>query len=163
MKNPFKKIYTACLAAALLLSLAASAYPTTVREITQSLTCVCGCNMVVAACEGSMPCGPAAQITKEVEQMLVKGKTKNEIINYYVQTRGETILAAPTKKGFNLTAWVLPFLSIVVAGGAIYFFLSRAIIHRKESMRDMGSSADAGSISDEALKQIENELKDFEI
>ena len=162
MKNPFKKIYTAGLAAALLLSLAASAYPITAQDITQNLTCTCGCNMLVSACE-NMECGLARQITKEVEQMLASGKTKDEIIDYYVQTRGETILAAPTKKGFNLTAWILPFLAIVVAGGAIYMFLSRAIIHRKQSMPDMGSSAQAGNISNEALKQIENELKDFEI
>jgi hypothetical protein len=42
----------------------------TVAEITKDLTCDCGCNMVVSACEGTMECSPARQITDQVAQLI---------------------------------------------------------------------------------------------
>jgi cytochrome c-type biogenesis protein CcmH len=89
----------------------------TVGEITQELTCTCGCNMLVSACEGAMECSAANGIKAQVMEKLNRGQSKEEIIGYFVNRFGEKILSAPTKKGFNLTAWILPFFAIVSGGG----------------------------------------------
>ena len=103
---------------------ASPAFSTTASEITQALTCTCGCNMLVSACEGSMECTAAKQITDEVANMIAKGYSKDQIIRNFQDKHGEKILAAPTKKGFNLTAWIIPFLALILGGGGIYLFLT---------------------------------------
>ncbi|MFH1624450.1 MAG: cytochrome c-type biogenesis protein CcmH [Pseudomonadota bacterium] len=139
------------------------AFSTTVGEITEELACTCGCGMVVSACEGSMECGAAKQITDEVRQMLDKRRSKDEIIQYFVNAYGERILAAPTKKGFNLSAWIFPFFAIVLAGGGIYIFLDRCLASRNK-IADRSRSSDMTKITDRKyLDQFEKELKDFEL
>ena len=141
----------------------ATGFALTASEITRGLTCTCGCNMVVAACEGSMECGPAAEITRQVEQMVEEGQTKQEILQYYVNKHGETILAAPTKEGFNFLAWVLPFLGLALGVGGIYLFIDRALgsgiaIDEADESRENTPEADK-----KYYDQIKDELDAFEI
>ncbi|MEE9435913.1 MAG: cytochrome c-type biogenesis protein CcmH, partial [Candidatus Adiutricales bacterium] len=98
MVGEIKKTYLAFLLfAAGLVLMPVKAFSLTASEITQKMTCTCGCSMVLAACEGSMECGPAAQITREVVHMIDQGQTKADILKFYVYNYGETILAEPTK------------------------------------------------------------------
>ncbi len=111
--------------------LASHAFALTVGEITKGCSCTCNCNMLVSACEGSMECSAAKQITVKVTQMVNAGQSKDEIISYFVETNGEKILAGPTQKGFNLTAWILLFLAIMLGGGGLYVFLNRRLSSKK--------------------------------
>lgn len=141
----------------------ASGFSVTASEITRGMACTCGCNMVVAACEGSMECSAAAQITREVEQMVEEGRTKKEILQNFVNRYGETILAAPTKEGFNFLAWVLPFMALALGVGGIYLFIDRAL----RSGIEIDESAEPRENIPEADKkyydQINRELDAFEI
>ncbi len=133
----------------------------TVGEITQELTCTCGCNMVVSACEGAMECSAADAIKAQVMEKLSEGQSKEEIIGYFVNRYGEKILSAPTKKGFNLTAWILPFFALLFGGGILYFTLKKwhSIGGEREEGRD---SHDRGKAEEEYLERFEEELKDFD-
>ncbi len=141
---------------------AAHVFALTAGEIAQGLTCTCGCNMLVSACEGSMECAPAKEITDQVAQMIETGQSKEEIIQYFVSTKGERILAAPTKKGFNLTAWILPFLAIILGGVAIYIFLDKCLASRKDSARESEYSDKRQIPEKKYCDLFEKELKDFE-
>jgi cytochrome c-type biogenesis protein CcmH len=56
---------------------------------------------------------PIAQRMKEfIKQRIAAGDTKSEIKARLVANFGQAVLAAPPKKGFNLLAWVLPFVGI---------------------------------------------------
>lgn len=141
----------------------ASGFSVTASEITRGMACTCGCNMVVAACEGSMECSAAAQITREVEQMVEEGRTKKEILQNFVNRYGETILAAPTKEGFNFLAWVLPFMALALGVGGIYLFIDRAL---RSSIAIDESAEPRENISEADKKyydQINRELDAFEI
>ncbi len=140
---------------------ASPAFSTTAGEITQALTCTCGCNMLVSACEGSMECTAAKQITDEVIQKLGEGQSKDEIIQYFVGSYGERILAAPTKKGFNLTAWILPFFAIALGGAGIYIFLNRCLASRKDIIDGFEFSEKKQTTDKKYLDQFEKELADF--
>ncbi|MFQ5841070.1 MAG: cytochrome c-type biogenesis protein CcmH [Thermodesulfobacteriota bacterium] len=133
----------------------------TVGEITQELTCTCGCNMVVSACEGAMECSAANGIKAQVMEKLSMGQSKEEIIRYFVSRYGEKILSAPTKQGFNLTAWILPFLAIVLGGGILYFTLKRwySMGEEHEEGKD---GLDSGKPEDKYLERFDEELKDFD-
>lgn len=136
---------------------------TTIGEITQALTCTCGCNMVVGACEGAMECSSARAITEEVTRLVSKGKSRDQIIKYFVEKYGEKILSAPTKKGFNLTAWILPFLSIVLGGGLLYLFLSKCLTYKRTKTDHKDNSDDMLNIDKQYMERINNELKEYDI
>ncbi|MCL4704933.1 cytochrome c-type biogenesis protein CcmH [bacterium] len=97
----------------------------TIGEIKKSLICLCDCNMTVEACEGAMACEAAEKLNAEAQQLIDKGMDKPQILASFISRYGEHILAAPTKKGFNLTAWILPFAVIIVAGVGIVTILRR--------------------------------------
>jgi cytochrome c-type biogenesis protein CcmH len=133
----------------------------TVDEITRGLACTCGCNMLVSACEGAMECGAADRIKAQVMERLKLGQSKEEIIGYFVSRYGEKVLSAPTKKGFNLTAWVLPFLVVVSGGGILYLTLKRwhsTGRERKEDRKAVGR----GKVEGKYLERFEQELKEFD-
>src|SRR5207247_10047268 len=68
---------------------------------------------------------PIAQRMKQfIKGRIAAGDTKSEIKATLVANFGEAVLAAPPKKGFNLLAWVLPFVG-VGAGALVLGALAR--------------------------------------
>lgn len=98
-------------------------------SIAGNLMCQCGCGLTVLACGDTMDCTPGDQMKAIIRQQLADGKANAEIIDYFQEIYGEVVLAAPTKSGFNLTAWVTPFAAIALAGvalgGSIWVWVSR--------------------------------------
>jgi cytochrome c-type biogenesis protein CcmH len=139
------------------------AFALTSGEITQVLTCTCGCNLLVSACAVSMKCGQSREIIDQVSQMIEKGRSKENIIQYFVGTHGEKILAAPTKEGFNLTAWILPFLVIILGAGIIYVFIDKCLISRKDTSDESEYDNKKHVSESKYLDLFEKELKDFEL
>lgn len=137
------------------------AFSVTVGEITQELTCTCGCNMVVSACEGAMECSAANKIKTEVLEKLNQGQSKEEIIRYFLNLYGEKILSAPTKKGFNLTAWILPFLAIL-SGGVVVYFVIKKWFSMGRDREEERSLIDREKVDEKYLEKFEEELKNFE-
>ena len=91
------------------------------KDVEKELMCQCGCTMVVDVCD----CGTADQMRDKIAGMLSDGQDKGSIVAYFVDQYGEKVLATPTKQGFNLVAWIGPFVA-VLAGGTGLFFLLRA-------------------------------------
>jgi cytochrome c-type biogenesis protein CcmH len=61
---------------------------------------------------------PAArQIKNFIAERIQAGDSKEQIKDRLVAVYGKQILAAPPKEGFDLLAWVLPFVGLV--GGAL--------------------------------------------
>ncbi|MBI4481979.1 MAG: cytochrome c-type biogenesis protein CcmH [Acidobacteria bacterium] len=94
----------------------------TIQEVTENLICDCGTcpHMPVSLCQ----CGHADGVRAEVQALLAQGKTKDEILKSFVGRYGERILSMPGKKGFQLTAWVLPFLALAAGGWAAWSWVS---------------------------------------
>jgi cytochrome c-type biogenesis protein CcmH len=57
--------------------------------------------------------------------MIDSGQSEDQIIQSYVAKYGQTVLAAPTKSGFNLTAWAIPFFAFVIGGGLLFAYLKK--------------------------------------
>jgi cytochrome c-type biogenesis protein CcmH len=89
------------------------------------------------------------------------GETKEQIIGYFVNKHGERILSAPTKRGFNLVAWITPFAVIIIVG----FFIKR-IIHEWATKgiteEAKGSDFKTQDSLDKYKKILEKELEEFE-
>jgi cytochrome c-type biogenesis protein CcmH len=85
-----------------------------VETIASQLICLCGCGKLLNVCEMDT----ARQMRSVISEKLEAGWNTKRIISYMTETYGERVLAAPTKRGFNLTAWVTPF-AFILAGGAV--------------------------------------------
>jgi cytochrome c-type biogenesis protein CcmH len=91
--------------------------------------------------------------------MLDSGQTKDQIYAQLVSQYSKKILASPTKKGFDMVAWVLPFAGAILMGiFAVYAIRSRL---RKEEK----AAENIGVIEEPKLQKyidkIERELKEY--
>ncbi len=110
------------------------AFALTSKDIEKELMCQCGCTMVVDVCD----CETANQIREKIAGMIGQGQDKGQIVAYFVGQYGEKMLAAPTKKGFNLVAWVVPFAAVLVGGTGLFFIL-QAWVRKGRKTDDQGT------------------------
>jgi cytochrome c-type biogenesis protein CcmH len=96
----------------------------TLAIISQALTCQCGCGLTVANCNHPT-CSFSVPVREQIESMIGKGESGAQIIAFYRQKYGEKVLSAPTTEGFNMVAWVMPFLVVVLGGAVIVYTASR--------------------------------------
>jgi cytochrome c-type biogenesis protein CcmH len=87
--------------------------PPTVDEVARELISQCGSGMILA----DHDCAVARSMKASIQSQIDAGKTKEEILDYFVSIYGEQVLATPRKSGFSLTAWVMPI--VVIAAGAV--------------------------------------------
>lgn len=93
-----------------------------VDYVTERIICDCGCsNLTVKNCT----CGKADRVRSEIAQRLGRGETAEQILKSYVDEYGEQILSAPTREGFNLLGWLLPFGAVLLGGAALVLILRR--------------------------------------
>ena len=125
------------------------------RKVLDSILCQCGCNLTAYACEGTMLCSVSSAMRKDAERMLASGMTADQAIKAFAADYGEGILAAPPKSGFDLTAWVLPFV-VLGAGGLLVAFSIKA-------WRPKAAAEGAGEVEVQPdpkyLERIEKELE----
>lgn len=113
--------------------------------------------------------GAAPRIQAEVRVMLAQGKNHDQIIEHYVEQFGERILAEPAKKGFNLAAYVVPYLALALGAVAVVMVFRRNRYRRglssaaapTASGQTPASKPDAPgpASADDYRKRIEEELK----
>ena len=138
--------------------LATPASAATVSSIGEKLVCQCGCNQTVAACPDN-PCPSADPMRILIEQKLAQGQSEAQIIQAFVTQYGEQVLVTPPKSGFNLVAWILPFVVILVGGAIIYLSLKRWVGQGKVQQVNADTSSEK---DDEKYRlRLEKELKDF--
>jgi len=85
-----------------------------IADLENALMCQCDdeCGKVLVNCT----CDTAKETRADFRKKLESGLTVDQVIQVYVDKYGETVLSAPTKSGFNLTAWLTPFAAIVGGG-----------------------------------------------
>jgi len=131
-----------------------------VDEIGANLLCQCGCTMVLRTCD----CGTAEQLRGEIRAMLDQGKTKSDILDFYVGKYGDKVLSAPKAEGFNLTGYVTPFIAILASAVIIAFVVRRWVLQTKtaSSAPALASSSTAPASIDDLRDRMQRELSEYE-
>lgn len=132
------------------------------KEFSQLFVCNCDCGPQIDPLDETQ-CPSAKVFRKEIEQMLREGKSKEEIRDYYVSQFGESILRAPLKSGFSLTAWIFPFVSLAAGGGGIWFLIQRRINRNRHKLQTGNEEMIVTSSIESELYQemIESERKKY--
>ena len=75
--------------------------------------------LMCPVCQGQTVAESNSQLAlsmKEVIKIKIsEGKSKKEILDYFITQYGETILAKPPIKGFNLILWILPPIILILS------------------------------------------------
>jgi cytochrome c-type biogenesis protein CcmH len=127
-------------------------------EVSEGLTCQCGCGLTVANC--NMPtCGFSVPMRRDIDRMIGEGKTRAQIISFYRAQYGEKVLSAPTTEGFNILAWTMPFIALAVGGGLMVVALGRW--HSSAPVAPADSKAGAQlSFDPELRRKLEKEIEE---
>ena len=107
--------------------------------LTHELRCMKCQNNSIA----DSPAGLAADLRREIKDMLLAGKTDDEIRAFMVQRYGNVILFTPPLKGSSIWVWVLPGLA-AVAGLVIAIRVVRRrarLVDQDDSIVDSEESA----------------------
>jgi len=110
---------------------------TTVNEVEGEVMCpVCGTLLELAD-------SPQARREKVfVAKLVAAGKSKSEVKDALVAQYGEEVLATPEASGFDLSAYLVPILAILVAAVALAYSVVR---WRRNSEPGGGPTGGAGA------------------
>ncbi len=129
----------------------------TVGNISKELVCQCGCGMVLDNCDHAQ-CASRERMTASIEEQLAQGKSKGEIIGLFIEQYGEQVRAVPSKSGFNLIVWVVPFVALA-AGGVVVSLVIRTWGRKG---RRFPVTYETGAEDEEYRRRLERELEEFE-
>ena len=105
------------------------------------------------------PLPPTLQATYTFRGMVRQGLNADQIVSAFVDKYGKVILAAPPAEGFDLMAWILPFI-VLLSGFVFVYWLIRVWLIRKPALAS--GTAGTSEIPESYQKRIERELKDLE-
>ena len=93
-----------------------------VRRVAENLRCVVCEHQSVAESNAEL----AGQMREIIRQQLSSGRTEREIMQFFVERYGDTILYTPPRRGFSLLAWLVPVMVLLGSGScAVIFWLRR--------------------------------------
>ena len=133
---------------------AAAAASVTTKEIEESLTCQCGCGLTVHSCN-HLQCGSGIPLKQEAFTLVSQGLSRDEILVRFSDKYGEKILSSPTTRGFNLTAWLLPF---VLLGAGLVFVVVTVRRWTTAGETVLPGSRKVVALSDHDRRRLEREL-----
>src|ERR1043166_1143571 len=93
------------------LLMAAGDDPARVSRLGHPMMCACGCYQILFECH-HVGCAYSSRMRDELTAAVTRGDTDNNVIQWFIQTYGTTVLATPTKSGFNRVAWVMPYVAL---------------------------------------------------
>jgi len=152
------------LACALALPIVLAAAPTvSVQEVSEGLTCQCGCGLTVANCNHPN-CEFSVPVREQIGKMLGRGMGGTQVIAYFRGKYGEKILSAPTTQGFNLLAWIMPFAAIAAGGALVAFTVgrwrSKAPAPDSKGDTPIAAGDDPNNFDPELRRRLARELSD---
>jgi cytochrome c-type biogenesis protein CcmH len=103
---------------AILVLLGAGDAATRFSEVGHRMMCICGCNQVLLECN-HVGCPVSDGMRSELNASLTRGDSDSLVEQGFVQKYGPTVLAAPTTKGFDRAAYIVPFTALIVGLGSI--------------------------------------------
>lgn len=123
------------------------------NEISNELLCPVCAGQSVAESNSNL----ANDMRQVIRKKLEEGQSQEEIMAYFIDTYGETILGAPPKKGVNWFLWLLPGFAITAGLIGIGLFLYRA---GSENDEEPETAHNTNSATDDAyLDRIDEEIK----
>lgn len=92
------------------------------EDLGHKMMCACGCNQILLECN-HVGCPLSDRMRNQLIAAVQRDNSDDSVLQSFVQEYGETVLAAPTTRGFDKVAWIMPF-AVFFAGS----FTAAAVI-----------------------------------
>jgi len=92
------------------------------NELGHQLMCICGCSQILLECN-HVGCPDSDGMRNELMAAVSRGDSDSLVQQAFVQKYGPTVLAAPTTTGFNRTAWIMPFVALIVGFSLVFYII----------------------------------------
>jgi cytochrome c-type biogenesis protein CcmH len=151
----FRLISLAALALSLVLTPVASAQQSSrasLPDIEDEVMCpICGTLLELSF-------SPQAERERDfIRRLIARGETKSQIKSALVDQYGEDVLATPSDSGFDLTAWVVPGVGLIVLASV----LSVAFWRRRRGPPDPERPDEP--LAQEDVARLERDLSSYEL
>ncbi|MGA8438808.1 MAG: cytochrome c-type biogenesis protein CcmH [Candidatus Sulfotelmatobacter sp.] len=145
------------LSAAVFVLLGAGDPATRFSELGHQLMCICGCNQILLECN-HVGCPASDGMRNELMASLTRGDSDSLVEQGFVQKYGPTVLAAPTTRGFDRAAYIMPLAALILGFGLIVLVI-RAWRNRPppaiaDGLRPIGG-AELEQFRDQARKETD--------
>lgn len=108
MKHFFRIALLFC---ALPLLLAASGDNARYQTVGGKIMCMCSCDQMLLKCN-HVGCPYSARMISQLKENLNKSGNDADVLNFFRREWGVTSVVEPSRHGFELLAWVLPFAGL---------------------------------------------------
>lgn len=127
-----------------------------IDAVGKDLSCLCGdCpRRPLDECT----CGYAQQQRDRIKALLASGATNQEVTDAFIKEFGKQVLSTPPAEGFNLTAWIMPPLVLILG-----FFVVRSVLKSWSQTHPATagpSVSPADKKADPYMARLENELRE---
>jgi len=110
-------------------------------DLGHRLMCVCGCNQILLECN-HVGCTYSDRMRQQLASLTHEDSHDDNILQAFVKEYGTTVLAAPTMKGFDTVAWIMPF-AVFLAGSLMAVILIRNWKQRQPAHIEMQGRTEA--------------------
>ena len=94
-----------------------------IDRIGHQLMCVCGCNQILLECN-HVGCSYSSRMRDELTAAVTRGGSDNDVLQWFIQNYGTTVLSVPTNSGFNRVAWLMPYVALIFGIALVVFIIS---------------------------------------
>ncbi len=120
------------------------------ETLTSELRCLVCQNQTIADSNAEL----AADLRRQVYEMLQQGKSRQEIIQFMTDRYGDFVLYKPPFKGKTSVLWIAPVIFLLMGLITVFFF-----IRRKKAAANLHSEAGALERDVEKQKKIRSLLE----
>ena len=136
-----------------------------VKALEHKIRCTCGCNLDVYTCRTTdFTCTTSPVHRRLVLARLDSGMTEAQVLDAFQKQYGEMIFMQPPKRGFNWTAYIMPFVGLGVGLGLVVGVVQRWAKSSARGREEPAAAAapPAGGATPEELERLKRELERFE-
>jgi cytochrome c-type biogenesis protein CcmH len=126
--------------------------------LERQIRCQCGCTLDVYICRTTdFSCQVSPAMHRDIISLVEGGYSGQEIIDAFVDTYGERALMAPTREGFNLAAYVLPFAAIGAGAVGLIWFLRG--MQRRAVPATSRTTPSSPSATDDEMARLQDAIR----
>lgn len=126
-----------------------------INRIAQKMNCPTCTGINLSDCR-TQTCD---QWRDQIADLLAKGLTEDEVLDYFVTQYGTQVLQEPPKSGFTLWLWILPVSMIILGAGILFYTMRKWAGPAPAAIAPASAPTRAPAAADDYLSQVEQDLK----
>jgi cytochrome c-type biogenesis protein CcmH len=135
-------------AAVVCFSLGATDQQARFEKVGGHLMCTCGCAQSLLGCD-HVGCPSRGEEMDKLRQGIAGGRSDAAILDSFVADYGAVVLSAPTTKGIDLLAWIMPFaVSAVALVGTIFL-----VRHWAKNQPKLASAGQVDPVAEDEMRE----------